>query len=58
MACMLPQIICTLIAKDKVDEQHIEEKAQTAILFIGQGHYGKVKGQIKVRPRCCTSTTP
>ena len=24
--------------------------------FIGQGHYGKVKGQIKVRPWCCTPT--
>ena len=22
--------------------------------FIGQGHYGKVKGQIKVRPWRCT----
>ena len=26
--------------------------------FIGQGHYGKVKGQIKVTPRRCTPTPP
>ena len=26
--------------------------------FIGQGHYGKVKGQIKVTPLCCTPTPP
>ena len=26
--------------------------------FFGQGHYGKVKGQIKVTPCCCTPTTP
>ena len=26
--------------------------------FIGQGHYGKVKGQIKVTPCCCTPTPP
>ena len=26
--------------------------------FIGQGHYGKVKGQIKVRPGRCTHTPP
>ena len=26
--------------------------------FIGQGHYSKVKGQIKVRPWCCTHTPP
>ena len=26
--------------------------------FIGQGHYGKVKGQIKVRLWRCTPTTP
>ena len=25
--------------------------------FIGQGHYGKVKGPIKVTPSCCTPTT-
>ena len=25
--------------------------------FIGQGHYGKVKGQIKVTLGCCTPTT-
>ena len=24
--------------------------------FKGQGHYNKVKGQIKVTPRCCTPT--
>ena len=26
--------------------------------FIGQGHYSKVKGQIKVMPRRCTPTPP
>ena len=26
--------------------------------FIGQGHYGKVKGQIKVTPWRCTPTPP
>ena len=26
--------------------------------FRGQGHYDKVKGQIKVTPWCCTPTTP
>ena len=26
--------------------------------FIGQCHYGKVKGQIKVRPWCCIPTPP
>ena len=26
--------------------------------FIGQGHYGKVKGQINVRPRHCIPTPP
>ena len=26
--------------------------------FIGQGQYGKVKGQIKVTPWCYTLTTP
>ena len=26
--------------------------------FKGQGHCNKVKGQIKVTPRCCTPTTP
>ena len=26
--------------------------------IIGEGHYGKVKGQIKVTPRCFTSTHP
>ena len=26
--------------------------------FIGQGHYGKVKGQIKVSPWRCTPTPP
>ena len=26
--------------------------------FKGQGHYDKVKGQIKVTPWCCTPTTP
>ena len=26
--------------------------------FIGQGHYSKVKGQIKVRPWRCTTTHP
>ena len=26
--------------------------------FIRQGHYGKVKGQIKVTPWCCTPTPP
>ena len=26
--------------------------------FIGQGHYGKVKGQIKVMPWHCTPTPP
>ena len=26
--------------------------------FIGQGHYSKVKGQIKVTPRHCTPTPP
>ena len=26
--------------------------------FKGQGHNGKVKGQIKVTPWCCTPTTP
>ena len=25
--------------------------------FKDQGHYDKVKGQIKVTPRCCTPTT-
>ena len=27
-------------------------------IFLGQGHYGKAKGQIKVRPWHCTPTTP
>ena len=26
--------------------------------FIGQGHYSKAKGQIKVTPRHCTPTAP
>ena len=26
--------------------------------FKGQGHYDKVKSQIKVRPRRCTTTSP
>ena len=26
--------------------------------FIGQGHYSKVKGQIKVTPQCRTPTPP
>ena len=26
--------------------------------FNGQGHYDKVRGQIKVTPGCCTPTTP
>ena len=26
--------------------------------FIGQGHYNKVKGQIKVTAWCCTPTHP
>ena len=26
--------------------------------FKGQGHYDKVKGQMKVTPSCCTPTTP
>ena len=26
--------------------------------FKGQGHYNKVKRQIKVTPSCCTPTTP
>ena len=26
--------------------------------FQTQGHYGKVKGPIKVTPFCCTPTTP
>ena len=26
--------------------------------FKGQGHYDKVKCQIKVTPSCCTPTTP
>ena len=54
-----PQLLTNVPTKYQLPTPYgFRDIARTKFYFIGQGHYSKVKGQIKVTPRRCTPTTP